>query len=243
MDQITQSTEQNDLSEFWKHNLLNYCSLSLPQKTIFDSHNLQTFQSIPFRFDTSESQSMYEFSRQYNANLFSFFYLSLIQTLSALTDKQDIGITTFTHSLDPLNTMLKLSPLLIRYKLNSKLSFCEQFNQASIAVLKAYEYRNSNLEMLLSELNLSSPELFQINLCLIDQTGRNMIYLPCKETLSIPFPYHPKQAEISFSLQYTDEGICGELCYNDNRYEPNFIRTLLELFQKNLRENLQYFNK
>jgi hypothetical protein len=110
-------------------------------------------------------------------------------------------------------------------------------------VFQAYEHKDSNLEMLLAQLNLNSPELFQIMISVTDQHSRNMIYLPCKETVTTPFSHHHPQAEISFSLQYTEEGIQGELCYNENRYEAKFIEQLLECFKRNLQENLQYFDK
>ncbi len=241
MDQITQSAEQNKFSAFWKNHLLDYCSLSLPQKETYYPHNTKAFRWIRFQFETSESQSMHEFSKRSNSNLFNFLYLGLIQSLAELTHKDDIGITTFVHSPDPSLLSLKCAPLLVRYRLNSSLSFCEQFNQASLAVFQAYEYRNSNLELLLAELQLSSPELFQISVSVVDAQNRNMIYLPCKEVAEIPFPYHSKKAEISFALQYTEEGIQGDLCYNENRYEGEFIQTLMNLFQQNLRKNLQHF--
>jgi hypothetical protein len=262
---LSLSPMEKSLTTFWKNILSDYSALSLPQKNISaNNHPQKTFKTIAFDFDASISQSMYEFSRQYNSNLFCFFYLNIIEILSALTEKQDIGITTLvyasnptknnscSHSSEPTvninNNNDKLnqqstSPLLLRYKLNPKLAFCEQFNQASLSVLQAYEHKDSNLEVLLKQLNLSSPDLFQIMISISDQHHRNMIYLPCKEFLTIPFPNHHDEADISFSLQYTEEGIQGELRYNESRYETDFIEKLLSFFQKKSVENLQYFDK
>ncbi len=231
-------TRQATLSTFWKNTLFNYPTLTLPEKDASLAPKPKKFNHIPFSLDASLSQSMYEFSRQYNSNLFCFFYLGLIETLSKLTQQSDIAITTLLHGQTN-----EVSPLLLRYKLNQKLSFCEQFTQASLSVLQAYEHKDSNLESLLTQLNLKSPELFQIMMSVTDGHSRNMIYLPCKECTTIPFPNHHPKAEISFSLQHTEEGIQGELCYNESRYEAKFIETLLASFKENLQENLQYFNK
>ncbi len=238
-DQAPLFSDSETLSTFWKNILSDYSVLNLPQKHTLAQHQIPPkFKNIAFHFDASTSQSMYEFSRQYNSNLFCFFYLNLIETLSALTEKQDIGITTLVYT-----PACESSPLLLRYKLNPKLSFCEQFNQASLNVLQAYEHKNSNLEALLKHLNLSSPELFQIMISVSDQYHRNMIYLPCKELLTLPFPHHHEQANISFCLQYTEEGIQGHLQYNESLYEYDFIEKLLHFFQKQSEQNLQYFKK
>jgi hypothetical protein len=243
MGHFTQSTEENNLSDLWRLNLPEYPSPYLFKKEALSLDIQASFQTLSFSFNTSESQSMNERSRQYNTNLFNFFYLGLIETLAQLTHKTDVGITTFFHVIDPTTQTPKLSPLLIRYKLSSKLSFCEQFNQSSLAILKAYENRHSSLDALLSQLNLSSSELFQISLTVTDPLDKNLLYLPCKEIAPIPFPHHPPKANISLSLKYTEEGVLGQLRYNESCYQSELIKNLLSNFQKTLKENLHYFDK
>jgi hypothetical protein len=243
MGHFTQSTEDNPLSDLWGLNLLSYSDPLAFKKESLSVDLPGSFQTLAFSFNTSESQSMNELSRQYNTNLFNFFYLGLIETLAQLTHKTDVGITTFFHVIDPATQIPKVSPLLIRHKLSSKLSFCEQFNQSSLATLKAYENRHSTLDALLSELNLGSSELFQISLTVTDPLDKNLLYLPCKEVAPIPFPHHPPKANISFSLKYTEEGILGQLRYNESCYQAELMKNLLSNFQKTLKENLHYFDK
>ena len=220
---------------YWKSTLENWLNLNLPSQNT--NNTTPNFKDIPFYFDQSMSQKMLEFSRQYNGNLYSFLYLGLIETLSQITRQDDIAIGTY--ACDANNDACKL---VIRQKLNRKLSFTEQYGQTTLNLFKAYEHRDAGLEAFLQTLKIPGQNAFKIMLTLVDENGHNMLHLPCREVKCLTFPCHDPNAELSFSLQYTDNGIRGMLRYDENTYPSTFVQNLVFNFESVLNANLNNLN-
>ena len=228
--------------EYWQASLSECTNLKFPA-VIQTSKKQKIHQSVSFDFDQSTTQSMQEFARQHNTNLFAYIYFGLVSALIEVSGQDRVTLSTLScpekkEALPPEQDHA-FTRLVLCHRHHPKLSFNEQYQAAALNVLTAYEHRDIALDKLLNQIVQPRTNPFQIVLVLLDEKNRNMLYLPCKETAQVPFPYHDACADLSFSLQLTEQGLNAELYFNASICNVDLAKKIVQVFEQKLKAPLE----
>ena len=149
---------------FW-NNQLNKDMTILQLPFSYPNTNITNKDSAGYRMVLSEDQKhrLKALEKEYNTSLFVVLVTSFNLFLAKLTNQKDILIGTagFGRDHDALKNIIGcfINTTILRNEVDSEESFGELLEKINKNTLKALEYQNYPIELMLDELNISYPKI------------------------------------------------------------------------------------
>jgi amino acid adenylation domain-containing protein len=231
---------------FW-NNQLNRDMTILQLPFSYPNTNITNRDSAGYRIVLSENQKdrLKILEKEYNTSLFVVLVTSFNLFLAKLTNQKDILIGTagFGRDHDALKNIIGcfINTTILRNEVDSEESFVELLGKININTLKALEYQNYPIELMLDELNISYPKISAF-FNMLNMGDSN------KQYIEDPSEYHiNKMQSVKFDMawyitEYANgiEIICSYLL---ELFEPSRMEYIMGMYMKVLNYILENPNK